>query len=208
MYFESFSDLRPGIYTYLGFSGVEEDARTDRLIQSCLAELEKIAHFRYTHKIYEDPPDFLRREPYASFLRGCMAVAVGVMTLGGETDMAIRRYARTDMERSVVLSATASALLESLSDRFEEKFGSERTYRFCPGYGGSSVEDLGEIFRLLQPEKIGVTLSESYFMLPEKSMAGIVGVGKRARKTCKDCCLLEHCQYRKEGATCYRSEKK
>ena len=66
---------------------------------------------------------------------------------------------------------------------------------------------MGEIFRLLQPEKIGVTLGESYFMLPEKSMAGVVGIGKRSRKTCEGCCLTQHCVYRKEGATCYRSEK-
>lgn len=199
----NFSDLRARIYTYLGFRGIEGGESCDGLARSCLDELGEIVHFRYLHKIYETPPDFLRKEPYASFLQGCTAAALGVMTLGAETDARIRRYERSDMTRAVVLGACASALLEKLSDDYEEVFGTTRTYRFCPGYGGSDVRDLREIFALLRPEKIGVTLSESCFMLPEKSMAGVVGVGKTAKKTCKDCFMRPHCVYLKEQRTCY-----
>ena len=51
-------------------------------------------------------------------------------------------------------------------------------------------------------------LLPSGLMAPQKSMAGIVGIGKRAHKTCKDCMLFKSCVYRKEGTTCFRSENR
>jgi cobalamin-dependent methionine synthase I len=39
------------------------------------------------------------------------------------------------------------------------------------------VSDQGKIFKLLNPEKnIGVKLTESFIMLPEKSTSGIMGI--------------------------------
>ena len=70
------------------------------------------------------------------------------------------------------------------------------------------MRDVKEIFAALRPEKIGMELLESGLMAPQKSMAGIVGIGKRAHKTCKDCMLFKSCVYRKEGTTCFRSEKR
>lgn len=184
------------------------DARVDDLIDAAVNELHEIGHFRYLHKIYDEPLSFLQKEPYVSFLQGCRAVVLGVMTLGGEVDKAVKRHARADMERAVVLSAAASAYLEHLSDTYEQRFGEQRTYRFCPGYGGSSVTDLPQLFAAVRPEKIGVTLSPSCFILPEKSMAGIVGVGKTAQKSCDGCIVQPHCVFRKEGNRCYSSAKK
>ncbi|MDE5896554.1 MAG: ABC transporter substrate-binding protein, partial [Clostridia bacterium] len=115
---------------------------------------------------------------------------------------------RTDAARAIVLDACANAYLEELSDDYERRLHPDLSYRFCPGYGGSSVNDLKEIFRILKPEKIGLSLTESNYMLPCKSMAGVIAVGNSAQKTCKDCAVFEHCEYRKEGGTCYGSENR
>ena len=132
---------------------------------------------------------------------------LSVMTLGAEVDRRINRLFRTDMTRAVVLDACASAYLEARSDEYERGLGGSLTYRFCPGYGESPVTDLRQIFDLLHPEKIGVSLSESCFMLPSKSMAGIIGIGKTVQKTCEGCFMLPHCKYREDGKRCYSSEK-
>ena len=55
----------------------------------------------------------------------------------------------------------------------------------------------------MKAEKIGITRTESGLMVPQKSMAGIVGIGKRAQKSCGECILKEHCAYRKEGRVCF-----
>lgn len=203
----NFFEIRDRAYTYLGYGGVTASEETDAAIRSCLAELEKIVHFRYLHKIFVAPPDFLLKEPYLAFLHGCEGVILCATTLGAEADRRIKTLARVDMASAVVWNAVAAAVLEQLADAHEKTLGDTLTYRFCPGYGGSSVHDLPALFDLLHPEKIGITLTDSLYMLPEKSMAGILGIGKRARKSCKDCLVSTHCVYKKEGKTCYGSEK-
>lgn len=200
----NFSDIRAQAYTYLGLHGIQEDGDTDALIQECLAKLQEMQHFRYLHKIFTDVPAFLQKPPYTEFLGGCSGVILCATSLGGEVDDYIRYLSRTDMAKSVVAGAAASALIEYLADEHEKTLGENLTYRFCPGYGGSSVEDLKPLFALLQPEKIGITLSANCFMLPEKSMAGIIGIGKRVRKSCENCCMLPHCALRKDGQRCYK----
>ena len=203
----NYSELRPQIYSYLGFRGVGESQETDALISSCLSELEQIAQFRYLYKAFEAVPEFLKKPPYSDFLRGCSEVILSVMTLGASVDRRINQLLRIDMSRAVVMDACASAYLEACSDDYEKGIADDLTYRFCPGYGGSSVEDLKYIFELLHPEKIGVVLNASNFMLPSKSMAGIIGMGKKSKKSCEGCFMLPHCIYRKEGRRCFSSEK-
>ena len=110
---------------------------------------------------------------------------------------------RTDAARAVVLDACASALVEYEGDGWEERFGEIRTYRFCPGYGGSDISDVRYILEAVRGDRIGITMQQSGLMLPQKTMAGFVGIGKTAHKSCVGCILSEHCAYRKEGRVCY-----
>lgn len=203
----NFSDIKPRIYGYLGAKGAQPDPDTDRLIQTCYAEVEKAAQFNYLYKAFTAPPEFLRKPPYADFLSGTTGVILSAMTIGAEIDRLIRRCSRTDMTKSVILDACADAYLEASSDEYEKTIADDLTYRFCPGYGGSSADDLKYIFDLIRPEKIGITLTESGFMLPSKSMAGIIGIGKAAEKTCENCFMRGNCSYREEGKRCYSLEK-
>lgn len=204
----NFSDLKPQIYNYLGFRGVGESETTDRLIFESLGELEKIAQFNYIYRLLDSPPDFLKKEPYASYLSGARGVIVSAMTLGLGVDRRIKSLSRSDMTKAAVLDACASAYLEARSDEFEKTLGDDLGYRFCPGYGGSSVEDLSYIFEILRPEKIGISLGESNFMTPAKSMAGIIAVGKKAEKSCENCFMAKNCRFLGEGGRCYTWEKK
>ncbi len=204
----NFSEIRPQVYTYLGYTSFVPDEETDDRILRALTALDALEGFRYLYRAYTEMPAFLRKSPYEEFLRGCGSVVLCVTTLGAEADKRIKLLARTDMTESVIWDACASALLEARADAYEKNFGEDRTYRFCPGYGGTSVADVRPIFEAVRPERIGVTLDDSNYILPSKSMAGIVGIGKRAEKTCGDCMLRERCGYRKEGTRCYDSAKK
>lgn len=204
----NFSKLNKSIYSYLGYRSVGRNAETDEAISGCLEELEKIAHFRYIYKYFESAPEFLQKQPYTDYLKGSSGVIVSAMTIGGEVDKRIKYYERTNASKAIVMDACASAYLEELSDEYEKGIADNLSYRFCPGYGGSDAGDLKYIFGILHPEKIGLNLTETDYMLPCKSMAGIIAVGNSARKTCKNCILGEHCEYKKEGTTCYGSEKK
>lgn len=203
----NYSDLSAAVYAYLGFRGVGRDADTDALIGECLKELETLCAFRYRYARFTEFPPFLKQEPYRAYLAGCNEVLVSVMTLGAVVDRRTAYYSRANMVKSVVFDAAASAYLEALSDQFEAELSKELnipfTPRFCPGYGGSDISDVRRIFEILPPEQTGVTLTESNYMLPSKSMAGVIGMGKTGKKSCGNCFLLPHCVYRKEGRRCY-----
>lgn len=199
----NYSEIIPGVYNYLGFRGVEPSREVETQIKSCLDELEAQAQFNYIYKSFSELPEFLNKEPYAGFLSGCKGVMLSAMTLGSGTDLKIKRLFRTDVAKAAIYDCSASAYLEYMSDEFEKTLGDDLTYRFCPGYGGSSIEDLREIFKLIDPGKIGITLNESCFMLPAKSMAGVIGIGKKAEKSCKGCIMLGSCRFLGEGRKCY-----
>ncbi len=203
-----FSKLEKSIYSYLGFRSVGRNVETDAAIKDCVDELEKLAHFRYIYKFFKALPKFLNAQPYAEYLAGNKGVIVAVMTLGGEVDRRIKFYERTDAAKAVIFDACASAYLEELSDDYENGLGLELSYRFCPGYGGSDISDLKYIFGILNPEKIGISLTENNYILPGKSMAGIIAVGNSSQKNCKNCAVFGHCEYLKEGKKCYGSEKR
>lgn len=199
------SDLRRTACTYLGCYG-EPTAQMLEMVDECLAEAKRLSHFRAVGKEYTQPLPFLEKEPYQSFLAGCTEYALVAMTLGAEAERRVRALMTLDPARAVVLDACASALVEYEADLWEERFGKDRTFRFCPGYGGTSITDNAFILEVLNASRIGIELLPSGMMAPQKSMAGIIGLGKRTRKTCKDCMAAAGCQFRKEGRTCYRSE--
>lgn len=153
-------------------------------------------------------PDFLKKQPYLDFFEGSAGVMLCAMTLGIEIDRLINRLFRTDISRAAVVDSCASAYLEFCSDNYEKGHGMVLSPRFCPGYGGSSVADLPEIFGILRPERIGIKLNESNFMMPSKSMAGVIAVGKVNNRSCSGCFMLNSCNYLKDGVTCYSREKK
>ena len=199
------SDLRRTACTYLGCYG-EPTAQMLEMVDECLAEAKNLSHFRAVGKEYTQLLPFLDKEPYQSFLAGCTEYALVAMTLGAEAERRVRALMTLDPARAVVLDACASALVEYEGDLWEERFGKYRTFRFCPGYGGTSITDNAFILEVLNASRIVIELLPSGMMAPQKSMAGIIGLGKRTRKTCKDCMAAAGCQFRKEGLTCYRSE--
>lgn len=76
---------------------------------------------------------------------------------------------------------TANDLNRFMNDRnSEEKFEYKR---LSPGYGDWNVSDQPKIFKLLDPEKnIGVKLTDTHIMIPEKSTSGIMGLTLRENK--------------------------
>lgn len=204
----NFSRLKKSAYAYLGFHSIDPDESTEAEIDAEIKEVGKLAHFRYEYKYFGTAPAFLNKQPYIEYLTDSTGVILSVMTLGGEIDRRINVYGKTDKRKAVIFDACASAFLEELSDEYERGIADDLSYRFCPGYGGSSVEDLKYIFGILQPEKIGVSLTESGYMLPCKSMAGVIAVGGKHKKSCAQCILKANCLYVKEGKKCYAPERR
>ena len=191
-------------YSYLGYRNIEPNEHIDKLIDECLKEVEELAQFQYICQEFDYELDFIKNnKAYQDFLNGTTSYYLVLMTLGKRIDDKCRYYSKINLEKMVVFDAVSSAYLEISSDEFEENFPNPHTYRFCPGYQGTTTADIREIFKYLDHKKIGVNILDSNLMVPMKTMCGIVGIGKTINKSCKNCTLLGKCEYKKEGRTCY-----
>lgn len=197
------SNLYHTIYSYLGYRNLCKDEVIDKLIEESLEEIEKISSFQYIYQEFDYLLDFLKQKPYLEYLNGSTSYYLVAMTLGALVDKRSKYYEKVDLTRMFVFDATASAYLEYMSDEFEKKLRPDLGYRFCPGYQNTDVSDIRLIYNLLKANKIGITLLDSNLMVPQKSMIGIVGINTSQKRSCKDCFLIEHCDYRKEGLRCY-----
>ena len=202
---KNISNIYDLAYTYLGYSSLSRSPDIDKLIDESIKELDKIAQFNYIYQDFDYYLDFIKNnQVYLDFLNGSTHYYLVLMTLGKRVDDRVKYYSITDMKKMVVFDAVCGAYLEELSDNFEnENFDELRTYRFCPGYQGTKTADLKDIFKVLKPERIGVNILESNLMVPLKTMCGIIGFGKKMKKSCGKCDIKDKCEFRKRGMTCY-----
>ena len=137
-------------------------------------------------------------------------VVMGV-TLGSAVDSLIRTGQIRDMAQAVLLDCGASVLIEQICDTFEEQIRCEingfMTGRYSPGYGDLPLEIQKQLIRVLDgPRKIGLTVSQSYSMIPRKSVTAVLGIADHPVSGylagCKECALREQCAQRKEGKNC------
>lgn len=199
------SDIKDLVYSYLGYRGINSDLEIDSLILECFSEVEELSQFRYMMYEYTEIFDFLKRnESYQKLLNNCSSYLFVITTLGSRIDDRCKYYSKTNMKKMCVFDAVASAYLEALADKYEADYiKSPHTYRFCPGYQNTSVEDLREIFKIIKPFKLGISLLDSNLMIPLKTMCGIIALGKTSKKECGHCAIKDKCEYRKKGKTCF-----
>ena len=151
-------------------------------------------------------------EDLRTFLADCDEVILLAATLGAEPDLLQRQLRLRHMSDAVILDAAVSAAVENVCDnlcadlaaRFAPRYLTER---FSPGYGDFPLSQQGWFFRLLDMNRrLGVTLTESDLMIPQKTVTAVVGVSdrpqKRRGKSCDSCSLTQSCAFRREGKHC------
>ena len=126
--------------------------------------------------VREESRDLARR------LEGCDCAVIFAATVGLDVDRAIARAALTSPARALCYDAIGAERIEALCDCFNREItvsaGSTRP-RFSPGYGDLPLKLQRDIFTVLDcPRTIGLTLSESLLMSPQKSVTAIVGIIK------------------------------
>lgn len=205
---------------YLGWHGGKLPAEIEDSLSRCEALLLSAAKPRIVWKLfaYREDGSFAGTDytpdgqDIRAFLRGCEQVVLLAATLGIETEALIRRAQTRDMGEAVMLDAAGSAAIEALCDSFCAELGKELspcclTERYSPGYGDYPLSEQRAIFRLLDvSRRIGVSLSDSGLMIPQKSVTALIGVSQRPipkqRTGCKVCQLRGSCAFRKEGKHC------
>lgn len=194
------------ILKHIGYpQGANADESTLQLIDRAIAEVEHASAFQFIYDHYATPLPFMSQHArYMEFLAGAEGYLLCATTLGIQIDRLLKRYQATDMSYAVIFDAAASVYLECQADEYQNQLGfSNLGFRFCPGYGGTSITDNQSIAEVLHAERIGITFLESGLMVPQKSMIGIIKMGGEQRKSCQGCIAAGGCTYRQRGVTCW-----
>lgn len=107
----------------------------------------------------------------------------------------------------VFMNKSIAALVAELKSKYKEA-GMGATLTMGPGHAyWPGLEDVGKIVRFLGTDKIGLTLTESNLMMPQQSIALVMGVGAglpdHSEKTPCDFCSIETtCTVKNTKAKC------
>ena len=209
---------RRELYRYLGFGSAEPDSRTKELAESCLRELESAASPRFFSRVFplrflpDGEMDFtcfkVKSQNLRKNLDGCEQVILFAATLGLGPDHLIRRYGLTQMSRAAVMQAASAAMIEAWCNEENERLRKEYAAagcflhpRFSPGYGDFPLEYQKILLRVLEAEKTaGITLTDSFLMMPSKSVTAVIGVSRtpcgHVPEGC-EACASPNCPYRR-----------
>ncbi len=129
--------------------------------------------------------DEFKSASLAGLLKGCTQALLMGTTAGGGIMEAIASAGRTgEMTRAVVFDAVASEMTDDAlgwlmayhAGGLRRRGGRLTARRYSAGYGDFALEYQRAFHRLLGLERIGVTLTDSCILVPEKSVTAICGV--------------------------------
>lgn len=190
------------IFRYMGIPEKHADEKLRMVTEEIHREIT--ASSTPKHILTElDTPEYFSSESLRKHLEGCEKFYLFAATLGVGADFVIRKYLKTDILKGAVAQAAATFIIEDYCDKVTAPLEADGLFlkpRFSPGYGDFSLERQSEILALLNAEKrLGITLTESYMMLPTKSVTAVIGLcrHKACSSKCMNCDNI-YCSFRKE----------
>jgi len=192
--------------------------RTKRLIHKAVKETLSVIHPRGIYRIrpLPGPIDRIGVRKNASFtskflsriLRDSDSMVVFVITIGKEIDERIQYNITKNPSYGFILDYVAAAAAEEAAEILQqfirETLPDDKTvtYRYSPGYCDWPLSEQKQLFREIPHEKIGVNLSDSCLMSPQKSVSGVFGVcsAELGIKSINHCtmCKKKNCPYRRK----------
>ena len=121
-----------------------------------------------------------RSSRLAENLRGCERAVIFGATLGTVCDRFINAAAATDVSLAMAIQAAAACKVEEVCDELERQIIAEHKVslrpRYSPGYFDLDISEQKKIFAMLElTKRIGITLTDTFEMLPTKSVTAIIG---------------------------------
>lgn len=129
----------------------------------------------------------IKSSKIAKSFQDCRTVVCFAATLGKEIDHQIEQLnGENRIVDAFIVDALGSVAAEQLVNSFHMEMehrcieqGRGATLRFSPGYCDWPLTGQNFVFKLLPTHKIGLRLTESFLMMPSKSVSGVFGVTRR-----------------------------
>jgi len=145
-----------------------------------------------------------------NLLRGTSYLAFGLSTIGNHLEEKVAElFAKNEYPKAIALDAVGTVASRFLSQHIRSVVCQEAkeqnlqtTKYFSPGSIDWDISQQKNIFQIIPADKIGVKLTESYMMVPKKSLSWAMGAGEniitpsKKDDSCQICQAI-NCQYRK-----------
>jgi len=123
-----------------------------------------------------------------------------LITIGDRLERRVGELSENILQ-AFILDRIGTYALELATEYLEGLVKKERNYpqisRFSPGSTHFwNIEKQKVIFEILESKKIGVRLTDNYFMIPKKSVSGVMGLTEQKFYECQIC--KRDCEYRRE----------
>jgi cobalamin-dependent methionine synthase I len=138
----------------------------------------------------------------------CNKVLIFVSTIGEKIDSKIDHHIQKNASYGYILDQAASLAAETAAEYVQKHLAEElegkadTTLRYSPGYCDWSINEQKNLFKILKSGKIGVTLNDSSYMTPRKSITGIIGICSNSieefKKSACLYCNRTECPYRRD----------
>ena len=110
-------------------------------------------------------------------------VTLLAVTIGSQLEKKIKEFTnQTSLSNAAILDAVGSVAVESvvgylndLTVKRAKEAGLKTTKRFSPGYGDWLIKEQKGLLNLLQAARIGINLTSSFLMQPQKSVTAAIG---------------------------------
>lgn len=218
--FDELALTTEGIWDVIGYSEGDDRGYISALIDEILKECSTISDVRAEYLILDNISfekknrailignTYFNVETIVfSQLRKSSSAALFLCTAGPETGRRSRKLMQDrDMLAGYIYDVIGSEMVEAAADlmqnELEESLDKQRlkiTNRYSPGYCGWNVSEQHKLFSFFNDNHCGIRLLTSALMDPEKSVSGIIGIGKDVILNPYTCriCDMEDCIYRR-----------
>ncbi len=134
---------------------------------------------------FEETDVAIESEGVVRLLLGASYTVLFFSTIGPALPRRIEeRSDAGDLTASVILDAAASESAEAVADDFHRGYMKQKaaesgfsvTARYSPGYGDWPLNVQSDLARICRAENIGVTVNQSSFLQPAKTVSAVFGL--------------------------------
>ena len=211
---------KDAVYRRLGYKNRSPSAAVLSAIDSQMPKAYKLIKPMFTYEL-KAVEDVVGQEVFLSgslvfssktlsyVLSDCKWGSIYLVTIGKDLDEQMARL----MERGEMLKATildaigteaVAQILYKLWDVIKgiaKANGSQATVQYAPGYCDWHVSQQKVLFQAIDSDSLGVRLTETCMMIPQKSISGVIGIGKfdatKAPPCLAVCDKRTYCSYRR-----------
>lgn len=139
------------------------------------------------NKVLLDKSDTLMKgKSLVRILKDCEYCSLFVTTIGHDLENHVSEMAKDDPSGAFFLENIGSWMAEYMAETVNNRIAQEiiktgfiPKKRYSAGYGDWPVTSQQEILELVEAKRIGVSISESSLMIPQKSVSALIGWGRK-----------------------------